>query len=252
MIIVDSRVGSGAEATRDRKSTDLSPFIRKMGVPCDKMELASGDACFEGNGPRGKIMIGIERKTLDDILGCVEDSRFSAHQRVGMAVDYGYSYLIIEGNWKPHENGMLMQNFPSGDGWRFFNHRSRPVMYSKLYRYLLSVSLTGVMVIYSRDMWHTAYNIVECFHYWQKKWDDHTSMRETQKIVIPMLSSKPPLVRRWAADIEGVGVKISDLAARSFGTPLAMAQAGEHDWMRIPGVGVKLAMKIVREIWGIK
>lgn len=250
MILVDSR--SGAESNKDETTVDrMIHYVRKIGVNCEKGTLEFADAAFEGNGPDGRIMIGIERKSLHDMLNCIDDSRYSAHQKVGMMPMYKVSILMLEGVWKPHDpDGWLMEGFNGGSSFGMCRYRSRQTLYSKLFRYMLSVSMSNVIVIQSRDLWHTAYNICECYHYFQKQWDDHTSMLETQKLQIPDMRIKPPLVRKWAADIEYIGVKMSLKAEELFRTPIRLANSDEMDWLKIPRLGVQTARKIITEIRG--
>ena len=239
MILVDSAIGS----------VDLVPVIQRIGVRCEKTHLA-GDAMFEGRGPQGPLLIGVERKKLHDMLACIDDARYN-DQRIRMRQDYDISILMVEGHWKPHDNkGLLMEGFSGGIAWGLCRYRSQSVMYSKLKRYLMSVSLSGVIVDYSREPYQTAYNICEWYHYFQKR--DHTSLLEIQKIAIPTMNFRPTLVRKWANDIEGIGTKLSLDAERIFKKPITLANGDERDWLRIPGIGIKSAQQIVREIWGTK
>lgn len=241
MILVDSAVGS----------RELVSLIRSKGVLCDLTSLSFADAAFEGNGPDGPISIGVERKALHDMLHCIDDSRYSAHQLPGMAQMYTKSFLIVEGEWRPHDqDGTLMEGFRGGTSWGPCRYRTQRVLYSKLYRYLVSVALSGVIITYSKTLNHTAQNIVELFHYFQKKWEDHRSLLEVQKLNIPTMNGKPSLVRRWASDLEGIGVVHSMEAEKHFKTANQLANADEEEWLRIPGVGVKTARSIVREIQG--
>ena len=143
-----------------------------------------------------------------------------------------------------------MESFNGGNNFAFCRHTSQKVMYSKLRRYLISVSLSGVSVILTRDMWHTAYDVAEHYHYFQKPWDNHTSLLETQKLNIPCLTGKPSLVRKWASDIEGVGVKLGMEAEKLFKRPIVLANSQESDWLRLNHIGVATAQKIVKEIYG--
>lgn len=243
MIYVDQRKGS----------IELLPHLHRLNARAEASSLEFGDICFEGKGPQGSMAIGIERKTLHDMLNCIEDARFSAHQMPGMKSLYHISILLLEGHWKPHDpDGFLMEGFNGGVSWGYCKNRSQRTMYSKLYRYLMSVQLSGFFVTYSRDLAHSAINVLEWYHYFQKKWEDHTSMLETQKILVPSLFSKPPLVKKWANDIEGVGVKTGELAAARFKTPIALATADELEWLRIPGIGVATARDIYRQVNGLK
>lgn len=246
MILIDSRE-EGAD--KKKKNLDLIQHINRQQVPVQEFLLDEGDAAIEVNGPEGIILVGVERKRLHDMLNCVEDGRYNA-QRARMKDAYQVSVLMVEGHWKPHDpDGFLMEGFSGGISWGFHKPRGNRVLYSKLYRYLLSVALSGVIVQYSRDPFHTAFNLCEIYGWGQKKWDDHTSLREIHKIAIPTLNRKPSLVRKWANAIDSIGVKKSELAERHFRSPLALANADEKEWLRIPGIGVKTAQEIVGEIW---
>lgn len=238
MILIDARVGS----------KELLPYIQRIGVKAEISHLEYGDAAFEGNGPHGRIGVGVERKTMGDILNCIDDSRYAAHQRPGMLAMYDVNILMVEGVWKPDtQSGYLMECIATLT-WRPFRYRQQMTRYSKLFRYLLSVQLAGTIVIITRDMEHTAFNICECFSYFSKKWEDHTSLLETQKLNMPSLTGRPSLVRKWASDLEGVGVKYSMEAEKIFRTPYELAQSDERDWLSIPGIGVKTAQSIVKQI----
>lgn len=251
MILIDTK--------GDKKDThpgqDMIDTINRLGVgvKAEKADLPYGDAMFEGRGPLGTVAIGLERKSLHDMLSCIDDARFSGHQRIGMKQMYTVSVLMLEGHWRPHDpQGLLMEGFNNGTSWGYCSHGRQRTMYAKLYRYLISLSLAGVIITPSRDLFQTAFNITEWFHYFQKPWTGHIGLQEMQKIAIPTLNSKPTLVRKWAADIEGIGTKLSEDAAHLFKKPITLANADESEWLRIPGIGVRTAQQIVREIWGNK
>lgn len=229
--------------------------IKKIGVKSEKADLLYGDFAFEGNGPDGPVTVGIERKSLHDMLNCIDDGRLSGHQLVGMRKMYDPvpPIVLLEGHWRPHDpNGMLMEGFNGGYSWGPVRHRKQGTMYHKLYRYLISMSLSGVIITPSRDIFHSAFNVCEWYQYFQKRWLDHTSMQEMHTLAIPALNGKPPLVRKWANDLTDIGTKLSADAERMFKKPIALANADEQEWLRIPGVGVKTAQQIVREVWGLK
>lgn len=239
MILVDTSTGS----------KELLPIIRGMGVCCEKVPLSYADACFEGNGPEGTISVGIERKTLHDMLSCIEDARYVSHQRIGMKKMYQVSILIIEGYWKPREDGMLMES-KDGCTWWVCRPHGKPVMYSKLRRYLISIRYSGVAVNFTRNLQHTAYDICEEWHYHQKSWNKHTSLKEIQKLAIPQLNNKPSLTRMWAEDLKGCGRVLGESAEHYFRKPIILATADEEAWVAA-GATAKEAMSIVRQIHGL-
>lgn len=240
MLLVDSRAGS----------KELLTPLRHKGLVCESTELPYADIMFEGYGSDGPITIGIEHKKLHDIMSCVEDHRYSAHQLVGMKRICTESWLMIEGNWKPHDpNATLMEGFNNGTSWGQYRERGnggRATMYNKLYRYLISVRRAGVYLDCTRDQAQSVQNIFELYQYYQKR--QHTSMIEVQKVAIPTLVAKPSLTRRWASDLTDIGVKHSLEAERIFKTPIRLAMSSEEDWVRMRGVGVLTAQRIIREI----
>lgn len=261
MIIVDTSIGS----------RELMDKIRALGYPCDRQKMPFSDAYFEGYGPEGLVGIGIERKRIQDMLDCIDSGRFTGHQRVGMKQTCRFSFLILEGYWKPNPHtGMLLEGRYGKDGKFFWSedrpNGMRPVPYAKLRRYLISLGLGGVIVSYTRDVDHTAYDICEIYQWFQKSWRKHTALlamhlgapweyanEESRSLMsLPVLAGKPPLVRRWAKELSGIGVKLSEDAARVFNTPLKLATGDESQWLKVPGVGIKTATDIVQEIMGVR
>ena len=237
----------------EQGSAELIPTLRQIAGPAvsiEKAKLPAADFCFEGNGPQGPVSVGIERKTLHDMLNCIEDARY-ADQRRRMTQLYNINVLMVEGHWRPHEpNGFLMEGFNNGMGWGYAKFRSNRTMYSMLYRYLIGVASTGVHVCYTRSTWQCCYDVLEWYHYWNKPFHEHRSQREIKKVSIPVLDFKPKLVRKWANDISDVGLVLSEAAQRHFRTPIKLATADEMEWLKIPGIGVPTARKIVKEING--
>jgi ERCC4-type nuclease len=205
-------------------------LIHRIGVKAEMTQLEYGDACFDGNGPEDKnITIGIERKTLGDMLNCIDDARYVQHQRPGMLAMYRYNFLFVEGIWKPDIDSGYLLELVGSMNWRPPRNHSYQVRYSKLFRYLMSIQLAGTPVIMTRDLDHTAFNIVELFRYFMKKWDQHTSLLEVQKLNIPTLDGKPSLTRRWAEELEGVGGKIGRDASKVFASPYDLTCADEGE-----------------------
>lgn len=241
VILVDSHIGS----------VELIPYIERIGVKAERAAIPA-DVCFEGNGPDGRILVGFERKTLHDLLHCIDDARLTAHQLIVMGQMCAVSFVVLEGEWKPDDQGSGTLYEAKDGHWFPARYRTSAVAYAKLRRYLYSLSLSKVIIIYTKNIYHTAYDICECYHWMQKKWADHTSLLEIQKLNLPSLREKPTLVRRWAADLDGIGVKLSQDAARLFKKPIELANSVESDWMKLPGVGAVTARSIYKQIQGVR
>lgn len=241
-ILIDYR-----EKPQKREKAELRDLIIRFGVKAEIADLPFADIAFEGYGG---LTVGIERKRLHDMLGCIDDSRFSAHQRIGLRQLYNEHWLMLEGIWRPHDpRGLLMQGDERGQFWEL-KVATTPVMYSKLRRYLFSVVRSGTPVMYTRSIWHTAYDIVELYHYYQKK--EHRSMLSKQQLNIPSLTRRPALVKRWAMELDGVDIVHGDAAEKLFRTPIALAMSEEVEWLGIPGIGPKTAGSIVQQIAGMR
>lgn len=247
MILVDRQ-----EKPLKREKAELVDLIRRFGVKAEKESLPYGDFAFEGFDTKGPIAVGVERKRLHDMLTCIDDNRLVTHQRLGMVQLYTERWLVIEGIWRPHDPKDLLMEGNNQGGWWECKPGGRAVLYSKLRRYLFSVARSGsfVDILYTRDMTHTAQDLVHLYHYYQKR--DHTSHVTKQRMNIPSFDRKPSLVRRWAEEIEGCGPKTAELAANHFKTPQALANSEALEWLGIPGVGQKTAHSFVDQIEGRK
>lgn len=259
MILVDAATGSW----------ELQSLIRKQGINCDKTHLDSADACFEGQGPEGTVLVGIERKRLQDALDCIDTGRLGGFQLPKMRRMYKFRFVVIEGQWKPDRSGVLLEAHVQADHkvyWGDQRYGGKRVMYAKLRRYLFSITMAGAHVLYTTDIAHTAYDICELYHWFAKPWRQHTSMQQMytgyawdaevkqseELVMIPTLDRRPSLVRRWAASLDGIGVKLSADAERVFRTPRALADADEADWLNIPSMTMKSATDLVKQITGRK
>jgi len=249
MILIDPRDGGNPQL---RTSFRAKQFIERQGLPTTRIVLEAGDFAFDGLGPNGPCTIGIERKTLGDMLSCIDSGKFS-EQAVKMRKHFAFRFLALEGVWRPHtDNRCLMEE--AGNGWRYTQPRGHFVQYDKLFNYLISVSLAGIVVQFSRDLEHTCFNVVNTFRWFQKKWNQHKSMQELETLNVPGLlmsrDHEAPLVRRWAAEIDLIGITRSEEAEHYFKTPIRLANSDEVDWLHIQGIAGPSAQKIIRQIQG--
>jgi ERCC4-type nuclease len=240
VILVDDRTGS----------KELAPLIQELSVPVGVTRLESGDFQFLGNGPHGQILVGIERKTLPDLISCMFDHRYAGSQLPKFVGMYQSKWLYVESPpFRPDAEGMIEVS------WRGTFQRpygTKPVMFRQVDNFLNSSQmLHGVLVKRTFDMRDTARHLVNLYWWWQKEWEEHKSHKTiyTPASHVAAGNGKVSLCRQWANAIPGIGWEKSAAVEAHFGgNALRMATATRDEWMIPKVVGEKMSLKIVQLI----
>lgn len=248
-IAIDSRVGS----------RELAPLFRDYGIQPRLREMEFGDMAFEGNGPAGRCMVGIERKTINDLTACIEDRRLSGHQLPGMAEAYDYCYLIVEGLWRPSaDGGLQIGEAKFSQDQRFGGYWYRPrqrLLYRAVDNYLATLELQAG-IIYRRTLTpvETVAVVVDLWRWWQEKeWGEHSSHVAVYAPArigrgrLQLARREASLCERWAMQLDGVDKRAREVAEH-FGSAAVMAQASESEWREIKGIGKGIAQRAVKDI----
>lgn len=241
MILVDRRVGS-------RELLPLMP----SGVAAEA-ELEFGDVMLVGNGPTGPVAVGVERKTVPDLLNSLESGRLAGHQLPGLARAYDLTYLLVEGMYRPDAQGGLSRLAVRGDGWAQWQSASpsgKGWMYGEFVQRLLTLEARGGVRLHNTtDIWDTVQWLVALHKWWERPWDEH---RSHECIYEPHAVSYKPVttLRRVANALPGVGLDKSAAVERHFKSIRALALADEAEWQKVPGIGKKLSANLVKEIGG--
>ena len=234
MIFVDSRTGS----------KEIAPLINDAVLT----QLDYGDIYFEGNGPKGKKEIGVERKRVGDMVQSVQTGRLTGHQLPGLLDAYDRVYLIVEGQWQANRKTGIIEVFRHGKykplgGSRFLSKR--------LWGYLVSVqALTGVSVLITSHVLETARLVEELFHWWSQPWEIHVNKLLSTKATPPsayLFHRKPSLIRRIAMELPGIDTK-SIAVEKKFCSVSRMMEAGVEEWMEIEGIGKLTARNVWRAL----
>lgn len=223
MIFVDDREGS-KELVNDFDDKFQAVLVR----------LDYGDFMFQGNGPDGCVEIGIERKVIGDLLGSITTGRLSGHQLPGLLKSYYRTYLIVEGMWRPGDNGII----------EIFKGKWVPIRHGRRYKYTDILSyittleiLTGVTVRFTRSKLETVLAIQSLHAWWGKHWSEHKSHMMMDKEILPQSPFatliKPSLVKRIAVELPGVGPERAAHVAENFDTVSDMVEATPEDWVKI-------------------
>ncbi len=232
MILVDRRKGS-AELDRHFRGRVLT----------DVVELPYGDFAFNSH-PDDCFMVGIERKTIGDLIDSFRSGRLADHQLSGMAEMYKYSFIVVEGIIRRSENGLLERLV--GREWTAMR-----CMWDEVQNRLLSFKLfRGVQVEFTSSERGTVDTVIRLYKYFTgKRLDQHHSHEGLQDHSVSNVFSlnpnyKPTLCRQMAALLPGVGNELSKHVAREFGSTYEMINAPEDSWYEIEGIGKKKAKNI--------
>jgi len=239
MILLDERVGS----------VELLPHFRPFGVHIEVTHLDFGDAMFAGDGPDGPCMIGVERKRVGDLIQSMRSRRLSGHQLPGLMDSFDYVYLIVEGLYRPGQDGILEVYYRG----KWITSRER-IMYREIDAYLNTLTVrAGVMVLRSGSEPETSTQIFSLYSWWQKPWAAHTAHSQVyapppQRKRAGWVKREVSLCEKMACQIPGIDKKAQDIAAH-FKTPQAMVCAGVEGW-RKAGLGKVLAERVVKLMRG--
>lgn len=253
MILVDDRVGA----------RELKSEIKKLGLRVETRRLEFGDFAFAGNGPRGEVMVGIERKTVSDLINSFNSGRLSTHQLPGMVQTYPYRWVFVEGYWRPGRDNVievfkLWSEKPTKDGRGMMMVGAwypavTQTAWSQLIGRTWNLEVEGACwVERTGTPRETAEVVGSLFRWWGKSWKDHRAHLGLEKGLTPdkILFEKPSYPRLFAGIFPGVEWTRSKAAAKHFGTIRRMANARPEEWKKIQGFGDKLSTIIPLIILG--
>jgi len=213
MIRIDDRTGS----------IELLPLLRRLGAPVLKHRLDFADARFKGNGPDGPVRIGIERKTIDEIVSAMEDSRFVGHQLPGLLARFDWVVLIVEGRWYPDVRSGVLMNSRHQVGRTKQRH-----LYENVEKFLCTLRFKArLQIIQTSSLVHTAYAIKALYDWSGKEWHAHKSAyRVDEARADTAILTARTVKRKVLAQVPGVGWKRSAAAGMLFPT-IAAAIRGD-------------------------
>lgn len=206
----------------------------------------SADIEFSGNGPDGKLRIGVEVKSLADLLSSIRDGRIRATQ-IPALLRYDVPWLAYYGEYRTSKSGYLQVPYwhqkYSRWLWRDYKLGSKPVETSYLERFLCSPSLTMT------KLRTVGFNTIEALAYWlgtslygtwQKDYHKHRSMFAFDQSggipgshLLPQIHPVAYQMMLTAASLPGIGFERAQAVADQFGSILEMINATEKEWANI-------------------
>jgi ERCC4-type nuclease len=209
--------------------------------------MAAGDFAFQGRGEGERpVPIGIEYKTIGDLMSCIMSARFSDVELPGLISLYEHSWLLVEGYWKPDEGGKLVINNHQHPTWG-----KKIWMYADVVKWLTTIEMKGrIHIARTGSKQESAFWVKALYTWWTSKaWEDHDAHRQHSKAALEGTWTETGLVERWASCLSGVGPKRAREVSGVFETPLELAEASVASW-RAAGLGPKTAEKVHKQIRG--
>lgn len=212
--------------------------MKRISAQVELTPLEFGDAAIMWRTREGIRTIGVERKTVPDLLQCIKDARFAGHQFPGLKSTYDAVILLVEGEWREEDGtrNLTLKRWEGGKPeWRMPG--GRPMTVSATSKWLLTVAIEGgVHLVRTFDLQDSARWLRDIHDWAQEK--EHKSLKVIHHKAKPGLSYvEPGEERKFAALLPGIGWERSEAVVRKFGTIRKMVLGEEEDWLSIPGIG---------------
>lgn len=239
MIIIDDRDGS----------RDLIGYMDERAI-LGRLEF--GDVMLSGNGPNDTtITVGVELKSISDLLSSISTGRLAGHQIPGLIRSYDHAWLLIFGATRPGPSNCLQ--IRKGKLWKTHYIGKRPTPWSFLEGFLLTAqALSGLRVKTVHDKEQAAKWLMVLDHWLEKPWEKHKGLQvfdqSGQPAFIPNSNETEELMARIASQLPAVGWQRGWAAAKHFDSVQDMIGAAPTEWVKVPGIGKVIAESAVRAI----
>lgn len=230
---VDPRAGSGFF---------VAP-LRSMGLPVEARPLSFADFAFTGQGPSGKVRVGVERKTVSEILTAITDTRFTGHQLPGLLTHYDYTWIVVEGYARVDPASGILMSGKRAAGFGGAHH-----LYATYQKFLITLAARGgvrVQRCLNRD--DTAWFLFSLYGWWQKPWAAHKSIAHVPETPVEgVFFEKPSVKRRALNQLPGLDWERTRKVCAYFPTLAAAVNATEAEWQKALGLkaGRKMAARL--------
>lgn len=264
---MDERVGSSDRKSRSERLDEFLSLIRSHRIDATATRYESGDFYFEGNGPGGRtIDVGIERKSIRDLIGSMRSNRLSDVQIPAMLETYELSWIVVEGLFRPcPTSGMLQEYRGKSTGWVDLTIGRQTFMHSEVERFLMQLTMTVALeypgrplfVWQTRNTSETVNSIANLYaQLSRKRWDQHRSFTGVRMPVITeptVFHKRTPeeenvlFRRRVAMCNTGIGNDTGVSIAKHFKKAKDYVNATESELREVDGVGKTRAASIAKE-----
>jgi ERCC4-type nuclease len=203
-----------------------------------------------GNGPHGPVLVGVEVKSVYDLVSSINTGRLQATQIPAMLATYDINWLLYFGSYRPGKDGRL--EIRAGDKWKALKLGDRPVPYGYMEALLLDLAALGVHVHRVHDIREAAQWLGVLYRWWSKAWSKHHGMRTLDNSrdlsLMPGMDADTLQRAKVAAQLPAVGFERALAAAQHFSSVSAMINASPDEWAQVPGIGKVVARAVVEAI----
>jgi len=240
VVLVDERVGS----------RELLSSLRALGVDAELSGKLDADFQFIGEGEDGPVLVGLERKDIQDLLNSMRDGRLAGQQLPQFVRAYEVRYLVVEGIWRRQRSTGLVEI--KNGVWVASRGKHK---YAEVVGFLCRLqALWQVQLWRTADAEETSALLAEVYSWWQKPWEEHKRHAIYAPVPVPKgrpswLPHESSLLEEWLSRLPGIADRAIPLA-KYFSSPRDMADADVDRWLTIRGerIGKKTAEKIVEAI----
>ena len=249
-VLVDPRIGS----------RDLVEPLLRLKIPARLEHLEYGDVQMVRRGPDDRpVLVGIEVKTVNDVLACIVDKRFSGHQLPGLLASYEVRWLLIEGAMVCAPTRELLIARLDGKPPKRAAVGERPWVYEAVQSWRRSVEMSGCYTDNVPDRRSTVAWIASYYAWSRKRPEEHQSqlgirlknLGVEQDPIDPLASylvEVTPKMKVAASLLRGIGVERARAAAAYFRSIKSMVGAPASEWEKVEGFGKKLSTAVVTAI----
>lgn len=238
MIIVDDREGS--------RNLLVCPVLQGRGV---LGRLDFGDVMLTGHGPDAStVTVGVEVKSVSDLLSSIATGRLGGHQIPGMLKSYDHSWLLVHGACRiGSDNSLEVRS--KGATWRKFHIGKRPVPWSYLEGFLLTATMLSPLRVKWCHNFDEAATWLAVFDHWlEKPWDKHRGLSVFDMsggtTALPGSDPVTTQMAKTAASLPSIGWERAWASAKHFNSLNEMFNATADDWKKIDGIGPVIAKSV--------
>ena len=256
-VLVDNRAGSA----------DLAEPLIALGCDAKLTRLDSADVAWTGRGREDRpVRVGVEMKTVPELLQAMDTGRLAGHQIPAMQAAYEEVWVLIVGRVQPSSPGGLLEYQLHEKQVRWWEPRGRSWTLTEFEKRLHTLTLkAGVKVKQVAHPRAAVWWLHAVSQWWAEGYERHKSFRALYSHVSQAKEDNPVIdltkfsynqqqwmLRHMAAQLPGIGWERSAAILDVFKNPRDMVNADVERWRKVKGIGRTLAPKFVRLMKGEK